>query len=232
VRALAALLAMVALFCAGAALARLPAAGVDYELLKNAQSVEASGRIEVIEFFWFRCPHCYAFEPVLEPWVAKLPAEVRFRLVPGMLKADWATDAQIFYALESIGAEGRLHRALFDAIHAKGSGATDLKGGAFAKWVEDWLVRQGVDMRTYRSAFESPAVKDKVAQARQINQAYRIEGVPTLAVQGRYVVTPFDKDRRSMLAIADYLIGEAMKQRAASARNRLSDPLFQTTAFQ
>jgi protein dithiol oxidoreductase (disulfide-forming) len=186
-----------------------PVEGTDYIELKPAQSTDAPGKVEVIEFFWYRCPHCYALEPDLEAWVKRLPRDVQFKRIPGILNEDWAVDARIFFALEAMGEVERVHRALFDAIHKQG-GVT-LRGDAFAKWVADWLAKQKVDMAKYDAAYHSFSVESKLRRAGQMASAYRLEGVPTLAVQGRYLVLA-STSQRAMLATADFLIGETRKQ--------------------
>lgn len=186
-----------------------PTEGIDYQELSPPQATDAPGKIEVIEFFWYRCPHCYALEPLLDDWVKKLPADVQFKRVPGILNAEWAIDARVFYALEVLGQVERLHRALFDAIHQEGG--VKLGGGAFEKWVAEWLSRHGVDAAKYDAAYHSFTVESKLRRAMQMDRAFRVEGVPTLAVQGRYVVIAAG-DRKAMLATADHLIGEARKR--------------------
>ncbi|HVQ60441.1 MAG TPA: thiol:disulfide interchange protein DsbA/DsbL, partial [Burkholderiales bacterium] len=176
---------------------------------KPAQAVDTPGRVEVIEFFWYRCPHCYALEPELEAWVKRLPRDVQFKRVPGVLNEDWAVDARIFYALESIGEVDRVHRALFDAIHKQGG--VRLRGDAFAKWVAEWLGKQKVDMAKYDAALHSFSVESKLRRAAQMASAYKLDGVPALTVQGRYVVLA-STSQKAMLATAETLIGEARKQ--------------------
>jgi thiol:disulfide interchange protein DsbA len=190
-----------------------PVEGTDYVELKPPQSVDAQGKIEVIEFFWYRCPHCYALEPDLESWVKRLPRDVQFKRIPGILNEDWAVDARVFYALESIGELERVHRTLFNAIHQQGG--VRLRGDAFAKWTADWLAKQKVDMAKYDAAFHSFSVESKVRRALQMSSAYRLEGVPTLTVQGRYLVLA-STSQKSMLETADFLIGEARKRIAKS----------------
>jgi thiol:disulfide interchange protein DsbA len=186
-----------------------PVEGTDYIELKPPQAVETSGKVEVIEFFWYRCPHCYALEPDLEAWVKRLPRDVQFRRVPGILNEDWAVDARIFYALEAIGEVERVHRPLFNAIHQQGG--VRLRGDVFAKWVADWLAKQKVDMAKYDAALHSFSVESRLRRAAQMASAYRLEGVPTLAVQGRYLVLA-STSQKAMLATTDSLIGETRKQ--------------------
>jgi protein dithiol oxidoreductase (disulfide-forming) len=188
---------------------RAPVEGTDYVELKPPQAVDAPGKIEVIEFFWYRCPHCYALEPDLETWVKRLPRDVQFKRVPGILNEDWAVDARIFYSLETIGEVDRVHRSLFDAIHQQGG--VRQRGDAYAKWVADWLAKQKVDMAKYDAAFHSFSVESKMRRAAQMAGAYRLDGVPALTVQGRYLVMA-STSQKAMLATADTLIGEVRKQ--------------------
>jgi protein dithiol oxidoreductase (disulfide-forming) len=172
---------------------RKPIAGVDYRVLTPAQPTETAGRVEVIEFFWYRCPHCYALEPDLESWLAVLPRDVSFRRVPVVFGGEWITDARIFYALEAIGEFGRLHGRLLEAIHdGEGKG---LKGG--------------VDPRRFESALRSARVAARVGQAQKLTEAYGVSGTPNFAVQGRFVIKPPPGDRRRVLAITDHLIRES-----------------------
>ena len=186
-----------------------PIEGTDYIELKPPQSVDSPDKIEVIEFFWYRCPHCYALEPDLEAWVKRLPRDVQFRRIPGILNEDWAIDARIFYTLEAIGEVNRVHRQLFDVIHQQGG--VRLRGDAFAKWIADWLAKQKVDMAKYDAAFHSFTVESKLRRAAQMASSYRLDGVPVLSVQGRYLVLA-STSQKAMLATADFLIGEARKQ--------------------
>jgi len=190
-----------------------PVEGTDYVELKPPQSVDSQGKIEVIEFFWYRCPHCYALEPDLESWTKRLPRDVQFKRIPGILNEDWAVDARVFYALEAIGEVERVHRPLFNAIHQQGG--VRLRGDAFAKWVADWLAKQKVDMAKYDAALNSFSVESKIRRATQMARSYRLEGVPTLTVQGRYVVLA-NISQKAMLDTTDALIGEARKQIAKS----------------
>jgi len=199
------------LLIAFASFAQAPVEGTDYIELKPPQPVDAQGKVEVIEFFWYRCPHCYALEPNLEAWIKRLPRDVQFRRVPGILNEDWAVDARIFYALEAIGEVERVHRGLFNAIHQQGG--VRLRGDEFAKWVADWLAKQKVDMAKYDAALHSFSVESKLRRAAQMASAYRLDGVPALTVQGRYVVMAATS-QNAMLATTDFLVGEARKQLA------------------
>jgi thiol:disulfide interchange protein DsbA len=182
-----------------------PIAGIHFRELSKPQAVAApAGQVEVVEFFWYRCPHCYALEPDLEAWLAGLPAGVAFRRVPVIFGDQWAVDARILYALEAIGEFERLHRGLLDAIHQQGG--KKLADKAYMSWVAQWLAARGVDARRYDAALNSPAVRKKVRDAEEMTHAYGVEGTPTFAVQGRYVVSPAPGDRRAILAITEHLV--------------------------
>jgi len=205
--ALSALLVVFATTAQGA-----PVEGTDFVQIDPPQSVDTPpGKIEVIEFFWYRCPHCYALEPELQAWVKRLPKDVQFRRVPGILSDDWAVDARIFFALEALGEIDRLQGPLFNAIHQ--NGGVRLRGDAYSKWVADWLAKQKVDMAKYDAALHSFTVESKLRRAAQMARAYRLDGVPALAVQGRYLVLA-RTSQKEMLATADSFIGEARKQLA------------------
>ncbi|HEX9184197.1 MAG TPA: thiol:disulfide interchange protein DsbA/DsbL [Burkholderiales bacterium] len=187
-----------------------PARGVNYTELSPAQPVETQDKIEVIEFFWYGCPHCYTLEPLLERWIPKLPADVQFRRVPAVFNERWAADAAVFYAFEALGVLERLHRPYFDALHR------DRLDSRNAAAMNEWLQKNGVDLKKYEAAVKSFGVQSKVRRATQISAAYRIDGTPALAVHGRYTVSAEQGGtQQGMLAIADYLIGVARKSAAA-----------------
>ena len=199
---------------AALALAPLPAfaqprritAGVDYSELRPALPTESAGKIEVLEFFWYGCPHCYTLEPVLEKWIPTLPADVQFRRVPAVFNDNWARDAAVFYTFEALGVLEKLHRPYFDAIHRDRVNTRD----AAAR--NDWLQKSGVDVKRFEDAYKSFGVHSKVKRAQQLSVAYRIDGTPALAVQGRYTISAEQgRTQQGMLGIADYLIGVARK---------------------
>ena len=191
---------------AGFAQARRPAPGVDYSVLKPTQPVQAEGKIEVLEFFWYGCPHCYTLEPLLQKWVARLPADVAFRLVPAVLNEGWAREAAVYYSFEALGVLERLHWPFYNAIHQERLNTRN------PATLADWLRKRDVDPKRYEDAFKSFGVQSKVRRAAQLSTAYRIDGTPALAVQGRYTVSA-DQGRTQdgMLSTADYLIGVARK---------------------
>jgi thiol:disulfide interchange protein DsbA len=191
---------------AGNAVAQTPAKGTNYVELNPPQPTESSGKIEVIEFFWYGCPHCYALEPLVEPWSKKLQKDVVFKQVPAVFNDQWGVAARVYYALDAIGEETRVRSALFDAIHKEGLRITSESA------VEEWLGKKGVSLEKYKAAYKSFGVESRVRRASQMTQAYRLDGVPAFAVQGRYVASAsLNADRQQLLSVTDYLISEARK---------------------
>ena len=191
-----------------------PAAGVEYRELQTAQPTDAADKIEVLEFFWYGCPHCYNFEPVLTPWVKKLPKDAQFRRIPAIFNDEWEQGARAYYTLEAIGEVERLHKPLFDAVHT-GSRLRVANEAALT----EWLGKQGVDTKKFAAAYRSFSVEGKVKRAKQLTSAYKIEGVPTMAVNGRYVViTDNIKSFEQMTGVADFLIEQSRKKGAGTAK--------------
>jgi thiol:disulfide interchange protein DsbA len=190
--------------------------GVDYMVIKKPIQTDNPAQVEVVEFFWYGCPHCYKFEPVINPWVKKLPKDAHFRRIPAMFNEEYAQGARAFYALEAIGVEERLHKALFDAIHT----GSRLRVADEAALTE-WLSKQGVDTKKFAAAYRSFAVEGKLKRAAQLTQGYKIEGVPSMAVNGKYVVitnniTSFEH----LLKIADFLIEKSRGSGAKAASKK------------
>lgn len=195
-----------------AALLALPLAAAgqqfSYTEVKPPQPVESRGKIEVIEFFWYGCIHCYNLEPHIEAWLKKLPNDVEFRRVPAVFNQRWAYDAAVFYALEAVGVLDKLHRPLFDAIH-KDRLRTDN-----AQAMGEWLQRQGVDPNKFNDAMKSFGVQSKTRRATQLTVAYKIDGTPAMAVNGRYTVSAEQgRTQQGMLKAVDGLVEMARKQK-------------------
>ena len=187
-------------------------AGKTYYELSNPVSVAVPGKIEVVELFWYGCPHCYAFEPVVNPWAEKLPSDVNFVRLPAMFGGPWDAHGQMFLTLEAMGVEHKVHAAVFNAIQKEGKRLTDKDEMA------DFLATQGVDKAKFLQTFDSFAIKGKIAKAKDLAKKYEISGVPTMIVDGKY---RFDLGTaggpEQALNVADQLIA---KERAAkTAKN-------------
>jgi thiol:disulfide interchange protein DsbA len=174
------LLAWLTLGVAGAA---EPVEGKDYVRLKNAQPVETGKKIEVIEFFSYGCPHCNDLEPILDAWLAKLPPDVQFRRVPVMFQQRWEGLARIYYTLDAMGDEARLSPEVFKAIHA--SGLPLYQDKAFF----DWAAGHGLDRTKVAEVYGSFAVNSKFNRAKALAQAYNIQSVPTVVIDGKFVTS-------------------------------------------
>jgi thiol:disulfide interchange protein DsbA len=163
----------------------------------------APGKIEVIEFFWYGCIHCYNLEPRLEAWLKKLPSDAEFKRIPAVFNARWAADAATFYAFEAMGVLPRVHKPFFDAIHR------DHLDSANPQALDEWLGKNGVDPRKFQETVKSFGVQSKVRRASQLTVASKIDGTPALTVQGRYMIGGSD----SMLDTASKLIDTVRKQK-------------------
>lgn len=173
----------------------------DYSTLQTALPVENPGKVEIAEFFWYGCIHCYNMEPALESWVPKLPADAYFRRIPAVFNERWGIDAGIFYAFESLGVLDKVHRPFFDAIH-KDRLKTDSPAA-----LNEWLAKNGVDPKKLEAATKSFGVQSKVKRAAQLTASSRIDGTPALMVQGRYTIsTEQGRGAAGMLASAERLI--------------------------
>jgi thiol:disulfide interchange protein DsbA len=181
---------------------------VQYGEISPPQPVESKGKIEVIEFFWYGCPHCYNLEPYIEAWLKKLPSDVEFRRVPAVFNQRWGHDAAIYYTLEAMGLLDKLHRPLFDAIH-KSNLRTDNEAA-----LGEWLQKNGVEPKKFTDTLKSFGVQSKTRRAVQQTLAYKIDGTPAMAVAGRYTVSAEQgRTQQGMLEAVDNLVAMARKQK-------------------
>jgi thiol:disulfide interchange protein DsbA len=185
---------------------RAQPAGELYSTLPNALPVENPAKVEVAEFFWYGCIHCYNLEPAIEAWLPTLPADAYFRRIPAVFNERWALDAAIYYAFETLGVLGKLHRPFFDAIH-KDRLKTEKPAA-----VSEWLNRNGIDPKKFDETMKSFGVQSKLKRASQLTGASKIGGTPALMLQGRYTIsTEQGRTQQGMLANADRLIPVARK---------------------
>lgn len=157
--------------------------GQDYQLLSPVQPTDRPDKIVVTEFFSYQCSHCYLFYPEVTPWAAKLPKDVVFERVPVSLgRQAWQPIAQAFYALQSLGKDAMLDKAIFEAIHLQHAGLTD--EASITRFVET----QGIKAADFTAAYHSFSVESGVKRADQMMKAYKVQGTPTLVVNGKYIV--------------------------------------------
>jgi protein dithiol oxidoreductase (disulfide-forming) len=185
--------------------------GVNYDVLPIPVETADPSKIEVVEVFSYGCPHCFEFDPSVEAWRAKQLPDVQFRRMPATFRKDWMLLAQAYYAAEVLGVVNKVHEPIFEAIHLKG-----LNPGDPAVLAAVFKESAGVDGEEFLKVLNSFGVRSKVQQADAQGRMYRLQGVPTLIVNGRYTVyninvTGGNVDR---LTVVDYLVA---KERAARA---------------
>jgi thiol:disulfide interchange protein DsbA len=151
-----------------------------FSKLPAPQPTEGGGKIEVIEFFWYGCPHCYALEPSVAAWIKNAPKDVVFRRIPAYPSESWGEMARVFYTLEAMGLLEKYHQKVFDAMHRDGVNLAN------KRLREEWLAKNGIDVPKYNDVEKSFAVSTKLSRARQLTLAYQVDSVPRLIVNGKY----------------------------------------------
>jgi protein dithiol oxidoreductase (disulfide-forming) len=174
-----------------------------YVELNPPRQVESANKIEVLEFFWYGCIHCYNLEPKIETWLKQLPQDVEFRRVPAVFNDRWAHDAAIFYAFDALGLLDKLHRPFFDAIHRERLRSDNWQA------LSAWLEKQGVDVKKFESTVKSFAVQSKTKRAIRLTSDYKIDGTPAMAVHGRYTVASAE----DMLDTVNQLVSAVRKSK-------------------
>ncbi len=198
-----------------AAFADAPKLGTDFDAVAQPITTENVAKIEVMEIFWYGCPHCYHMEEPLNAWVKKLPSDVYFKRVPGLPNASWAPMAKAFYAMETLGVGDKLHTKLFEAIHkTKTLNPTD-EAAAIA-WV---TAQSGLDKLKVEQAFKSFTTNTNLNRAAQLFRASGATGVPTLVIDGKYITSATQAGgNEQALKVADYIIGNVRSDKAAASK--------------
>lgn len=189
------------LLMATAACAQQYTDGKEYLSLKTPQPTSTGDRIEVVELFWYGCPHCYRLDPLLETWTKTLPEDVEFIRMPAVLGPSWELYGKAFYTAELLGVADKVHPALLEAIHKdkkKLSNVNDLK---------ELFVAQGVSAEDFDNTFNSFAVNVKLNHAKQMTKRYAITGVPTIIINGKYSTSGSQAgSNENIIKVMDYLI--------------------------
>ena len=167
--------------------------GVHYETLPAKVPTSSGDKIEVVEMFWYGCPHCFRLEPAVEKWLETKPDNVEYVRVPGV-GGRWDLGAQAFYTAEKLGMLEKIHTAMFDAIHVEKRPINNVEQLA------DFFADQGVDRQAFEKALNSFEVKTNMQRAKQLMQRYRVTGVPVLIVNGQYKTNSFD--------VVDFLVNK------------------------
>lgn len=191
-----------------------PKPGVEFDAVAQPITTDVAGKIEVMEVFWYGCIHCYQMEAPLNAWVKKLPADVYFKRMPALPRADWAPMAKAYFAMETLGIDKKLHTQLFDAIHKqKVLNPTDEKAAI------DWVTKaSGLDRIKVEQAFKSFTINTNLNRAAQIFRASGATGVPSLIIDGKYVTSSTTSGGNAQaLQVADYIIENIRKEKASTA---------------
>ena len=186
-----------------------PEEGREYRTLDKTMPVEvAAGKIEVVEFFWYSCPHCNVFEPQLDAWSKKLPPDVVLRRVPVAFRDDFVPQQRLYYALEAMGKVDEMQAKVFRTIHV------DKQPIAKEDQIVAWAEKNGLDKAKFQDIYNSFSVQTKTRKATQLQNAFQVEGVPALGIAGRwYTDGSLAGSMGRALQITDYLVTEARKTR-------------------
>jgi len=182
-------------------------AGKDYVALSPVLPTEDAAKVEVVEFFSYGCPHCSDFHPFVAAWAAKLPADVNFKRIPITFgRPAWANIAKLYYTLEITGDLAKLDNEVFKAIHNDRANLFDEKS------LFEWLSKRGIDMKKFTDTFNSFSVASMVKRGDQLAQGYKIQGVPAMGVEGKYLVG--DMGHNEKLAVTNKLITKARSEKS------------------
>ncbi|MBI4194497.1 MAG: thiol:disulfide interchange protein DsbA/DsbL [Betaproteobacteria bacterium] len=171
------------LLAAGPAAAQA-VAGRDYRLVNPPQPVGSGAKVEVLEFFWYGCPHCNNLQPPLAAWLKRKPADVEFRRVPAVFQDSWVPLTKAYYAIEAMGLIDKLHHDVFAAIHDQKVRLQD------PKILFDWVAKRGVDRQKFMDTYNSFAVQSRAQRSIDLTRNYDIPGTPAVVVDGRYLTAP------------------------------------------
>lgn len=200
------LVAVLALLCASHVYAEAMA-GRDFKLLNPPQPTNSGKKVEVLEFFFYGCSHCYHLHPLISAWEKNKPRDVELQYVPVVFNESWEPMARTFYALEALGQRKQLHDALFDAWNVQN---VDLSDEAR---ITEFVAKHGVDGKKFGAAYNSFSLQSKIARSNQMVQSYHVMGTPTIAVDGKYIITGLQPE--DTIRVLDEVIKIARKERAA-----------------
>jgi len=159
-------------------------AGRDYLIINPPQPTDTGGKVEVLEFFWYGCPHCNSLQAPLGQWLKSKPADVEFRRVPAILGQSWIPLTQAFFTLEAMGLTEKLHHEVFSAVHREKIKLQD------PNTLFDWVAKRGVDRKQFMDTYNSFGVRSRVQRAIDMTRNYDIPGTPAIVVDGRYLTAP------------------------------------------
>ncbi len=186
-----------------------PEEGTDFLALPKPVQVEAQkGKVEVIEFFWYNCPHCNSFEPALEAWIKRMPKDLFFKRVPVAFDDSFVPQQRLYYVLEALNKVDELQLKVFNAIH------TDKKDLKTQDKIADWAATQGINKAQFLDLYNSFSVSTKARKASQLQDAYKVSGVPALGIAGRfYTDGGLAGSMEKALFVTEYLAAEVRRGR-------------------
>jgi protein dithiol oxidoreductase (disulfide-forming) len=199
------LFAVLALLSATAVHAEV-VAGKDYKLLNPPQPTTSGKKVEVLEFFFYGCSHCYHLHPFMEAWEKKMPKDVELQYVPVIFSEGAEPMARAFYALEALGLRKKLHDAMFKSLYEQNLDMSDEKS------ITSFVVKHGVDGAKFGAAYNSFALQSKIARSNQMVQSYNIRGTPTIVVDGKYVITGLQPE--ATVGVLEEVVKIARKERS------------------
>lgn len=195
-----------------------PVLGRDYTLINPPQPTDSGKKVEVIEFFWYGCVHCYHLEGPIKGWLKRKAADVEFRYVPAIFdRNSWGPMARAFYTLDALGVGGKFHDEIFTAIHKEGNKPLVTDPRAMA----DWFAAKGVDRQKFTETYNSFAVNGRTQRSEEMTRNYDVPGTPAIAVDGKYMTGPsmtLNPDNtvnyERFFQVVDQLIARARRERA------------------
>ncbi|MEZ5582087.1 MAG: thiol:disulfide interchange protein DsbA/DsbL [Candidatus Competibacteraceae bacterium] len=169
-------------------------------------ATEAKDKVEVVEVFWYGCPHCYSLEPVIEQWLSNKPDNVEFLRIPAVFGRTWEIHARTFYAAEALGVEAQIHKPLMDAIH------TEKRPLNTEQQLADFFAEQGVDKDAFLKAFRSFDVETRLKRSQQLVRRYRINGVPAVIINGEFWTNAtMAGSHEKIFEVVDHLVAQESK---------------------
>lgn len=188
--------------------------GSDYLTITKPAPTEApAGQIEVVEFFWYNCPHCNAFEPMFDAWTKKVGKDVYVRRAPVAFRADFEPQQRLYFVIESLGKVDELHKKVFNAIHV------EKQTLATVEQIGTWIEKQGVPKAKFTELYNSFAISTKARKATQLQDGYAVDGVPALGIAGRYFTSGTQaKTPERSLQVTEFLIEQSRHAMSATSK--------------
>jgi len=192
--------------------AQQPVAGKEYLIVKPPQPTDSGNKVEVLEFFWYGCPHCFNLQASLEVWLKRKPADVDFKRVPAIFQDSWVPLTRAYYTLEAMGLVDRMHQELFATLRKQHVSLKD------ANAIFDWAAGKGIDRKKFTDTYNSFGVNGKTQRSIELTRKFDIPGTPALVIDGKFIASPsmtLKSDRvidyERYFEVVDALIAESRK---------------------